>query len=111
MEWDMKTLIEHYGEENARYVWDALHSSDSADDPVLYYLDVPETRNPEVLKRAGEKAGLRGKTLEVIPATLALLAELLGGRGGDEILRVPPGCFIAPSWDDEVLRFEQELAE
>jgi hypothetical protein len=106
--WDMDMLIEQYGEENARYVWDTLHASDSSADPVLYFLDVPETSAAAVIRRAADKAALRGKTLEVVPATLDLLIRLLGGRGGDGILKVPPGAAITPSWDDSVMRTEME---
>ena len=106
--WDMKSLVDQYGEENARYVWDTLHASDSCDDPVLYFLDVPETGDPVVLEGARRKAEERGKRLEVIPATLSLLIRLMGGRGGDEILHVPPGAVIKPTWDDNVIMSETE---
>lgn len=106
--WELGPLIEQYGEENAQYVWETLHASDSADDKVLYYLDVKETSEPEVLRRAVEKAELRGKVLETIPCTLSYLIRLIGGRGGDEILRVPPGGSIIPSWDSNVIKTELE---
>ena len=101
--WDMETLVKQYGEENARYVWETLHATADDDDPVLYFLDVPETRSPEVLAEAKNVAAARGKELRVIPATLDLLARLLGGRGGRDILAVPPGGVIRPTWDDSVL--------
>jgi hypothetical protein len=103
MDWDLKSLIEQYGEENAKFVWESLHASDSIDDAILYFLDVPETSDPQVLSRAREKAVERGKKLETVPATLELLSRLLGGRGGDEILQVAPGTLIRPSWDENVM--------
>ncbi len=108
MGWDMKSLIDQYGEDNARYIWESLQESESSDDPVLYFLDVPETGDPVVLEGARRKAEERGKHLEVIPATLSLLIRLLDGRGGDEILQVPPGSVIRPSWDDNVIMSEME---
>jgi len=106
--WDMESLVKQYGEENARYVWDTLHASDSSDDPVLYFLNVPETDTPELLEEAEGKARERGKRLEVVPATLSLLIRLLGGKGGDEILYVPPGSTIRPTWDNTVIKSELE---
>ncbi len=101
--WDMAELIRDYGEENARFIYETMKGSDSAADPVLYFLDVPETNTPEVLEQARERAVARNKELKVIPATLALLDRLLGGRGGDEILRVEPGESIHPTWDNDVM--------
>ena len=106
--WDMESLIREYGEENARYVWETLHASDSSSDPILYFLDVPETGESDLLEEARKKAEERNKELVVVPATLSLLARLLGGRGGDEILYVPPGSVIRPSWDNMVLKSELE---
>jgi hypothetical protein len=109
MGWELAPLIEQYGEENARYIWDTLHASDSVEDDILYYLDVKETSEPEILRLAVEKAELRGKKLETVPGTLDYLVRLLAGRGGDEILRVPPGAAIHPSWDENVVKTELEL--
>ena len=107
-DWDLETLVKKYGEENARYVYDALHASDSSGDKVLYYLDVPETGSPEFLLKARERAKERGKHLEVIPATLTFLSRLLGGRGGSEILCIPPGSAIRPSWDKQIMISDME---
>lgn len=102
--WKLKELIEQYGEENGRYVWETLHATDSAEDKVLYFLDVPETSENRVLETAREHAQSRNKKLEVIPATLKTLSDLLGGSGGNEILVLNPGETIEPSWDDNVLK-------
>ncbi len=107
-DWDLESLIRKYGEENALYIMDTLHASDSSSDKVLYFLDVPETGSPEILAKAGERAEERGKHLEVIPAALTLLSLLLGGRGGDEILYVPPGSAIRPSWDNKIMNSDME---
>ena len=101
--WQMEELVAQYGEENAAYIWETMHGSDSAEDPVLYFLDVPETTDEEILERARERAVERRKELQVIPATLDLIARLLGGRGGEEILRVEPGETIQPTWNETVM--------
>ena len=93
--------MEQYGEENGRYVWETMKADDS--DPVLYYFDVPETRNAALEERARKVAEERDKELQVIPATLDLLRDLLTGRTGEEILYVPPGSAIQPTWDDQVI--------
>ena len=105
--WEMDELVRQYGEENAAYIWETMHSSDSSDDPVLYFLDIPETTDSGILERARERAAERRKELRIIPATLELLARLLGGRGGEEILRVEPGETIQPTWDDNVVENRQ----
>ncbi len=102
--WTVEDLIEQYGEENARYVIDILHSSDSNDDKVLYFLDIPETSNEAVYRDAREKAESRSKNIQIIPGTLNFLSRLLGGKGGKEILRLAPGESIMPSWDEDVIK-------
>jgi hypothetical protein len=104
VEWTLEELIREYGKENAEYVYDVLHASDSESDPVLYFLNVPETEDSEVLEEAHSLALERGKTLKIIPATVSLIARLISGRGGNEILYVPPGAEIQPSWDSSVLK-------
>jgi hypothetical protein len=99
--YDLENLIREYGEENGRYIWETMRGSN--EDPVLYYLDVPETRDEESVQRAREVAEERNKVLEMVPATLETLERLLGGKGGTEILLVPPGSTISPTWDDNVV--------
>ena len=64
-----------------------------------------------MLKRAGEKAAIRNKTLQVIPATLDLLERLLAGRGGEEILYVAPGDSIRPTYGDDVIAAARSAAQ
>jgi len=106
--WDLESLILEHGEENGRYVWETLHASDSISDPVLYFLDVPETSDSGFLEEAVRKAQGKGKQLEVIPATLSLLTRLLSDRSGEEILKVPPGGVIRPTWDNTVIKYVLE---
>lgn len=102
--YDLASLIEQYGEENGRYVYETMKGS--AGDPVVYYLDVPETRDEALFDRARRAVSERGKELREIPATLSVLRELLlGGRGG-EVLLVPPGATIQPSYDHRVIKVE-----
>ncbi len=107
-DWDLDSLIRKYGEENALYIRETLQASDSSSDKVLYFLDLPETGSPELLVTARKRAEDRGKHLEVIPATLTLLTMLLAGRGGTEILYVPPGSAIRPSWDNKIMNSDME---
>ncbi len=99
--YSLEDLIDQYGEENGRYVCETMKADDS--DPVLYYLDLHETRDTALADRARRAAEDRDKELQVIPATLDLLRDLLTGRTGEEILYVPPGSVIQATWDDLVI--------
>ncbi len=91
-------LVATYGEESARYLYDAMHAG--ADSNQLYFIDVPETREPSVVGRIRSAAEDEGKELFEIPGSLRLVEMLLAGNWPDEdFLVVPRGQRIAGVYD------------
>jgi len=101
-------LVAQYGEENARYLMDALrieHGSDS-----IYLIDVPETHIAHLVERI--RQGAVGECLSVveIAGNLRLVEGLLaGGWPEDEYLVVAPGHRVSGVYDlDDVIAAEPD---
>lgn len=82
-----ESLVEKYGEEDAREVVETLDGTLHAD-PVEAYIDVPETRDPAILAKCEADAARRKKHLEVIPGNLRLIRMLLDGNWTPEEFQV-----------------------
>ncbi len=89
-ELSLRQLIDKYGEDNARYIWDTMHPH-AQDQPVVF-VDVPETTPREALKTAQEQAEAAGREFVVLPGSTELLKQLVHGQWDpNAFLRVEPG--------------------
>lgn len=93
-------LSAQYGEENARYLIEALSAGhDSAEIP---FLDVPESHVPEIVSRIRAHISAAGKTMRTLPGHIRLIEKLLSGDWPDaDFLVVPPGARIEGVYDHE----------
>ncbi len=101
-----KAYVEQYGEENARFIMDAMNPRQGTGDDRVVFIDVPETRHLGCEQRFREKAGAEGKTVVTLPGSLDLLRKLMSGAwDASEFLVVRPGQVIRGVYDwDEVVR-------
>ena len=99
-------LAATYGEENAQYLLDAMQPRDESGKIVL--LDVPETREPGMIKRILDEAARSGLEVEELRGSVRLMEMLVGGEWPDEeFLTVPPGHQVAGVYDyDQVITAE-----
>lgn len=99
-------LAEIYGEENARYLMDALTAHHNTDE--VPFLDVPETHIEAQVKRIKHCMKTSGKTLRNLPGSINLIDELIAGDWNKEhFLVVSPGERIAGVYDyDQIVRAE-----
>lgn len=93
-------LVEQYGEEDARYIWDAMHPKlDGKLQPIYFIHTLPA---PECAAQCREKAEAEGREFRELTGDLRLLTMLLSGEWpAEEFLTVPPGGSIrqAGDWD------------
>jgi hypothetical protein len=96
--WD--SLVEKYGEEDARELVETLSTATAHDEPVEYFIDVPETHEPLVLERCRQDAARRGRDLRVVPGDMRLVRDLLHGSWDHEdYLVIAPGERLAAVYD------------
>ncbi|MFC1606694.1 DUF1638 domain-containing protein [Candidatus Latescibacterota bacterium] len=100
-------LVEQYGEDNAKYVWETMHPvrPDDADNHAVF-IDIPETRHLGYAKKFREKAAEEGKDYVRVDGDMHLIRDLLSGTWNDEeYLVVKPGHRTAGVYDwNEVIK-------
>ena len=100
-------LVEQHGEENARYIWEAMHpkSPGGSGDQVIF-IDLPETAPLGHAERFREKAGTEGKECVRLDGSIELIRKLLDGEWDPEsFLIVEPGRQTVGVYDwNEILR-------
>ncbi|HOJ68617.1 MAG TPA: DUF1638 domain-containing protein [Candidatus Hydrogenedentes bacterium] len=106
---DPDELIRQYGEEGARVILDAMRAHDAGDGE-LWFLDVPETRQPVVEQALASAAARKGLRLKKIPGDLSLLRRLTDGPWDDaDFLTLRPGQRVEAVFDhDQVIRAVDE---
>jgi hypothetical protein len=100
-------LVDQYGEDNARFIWDSLHPVSHKNE--IIYIDTPETSHLGYIDQVREKAEKEGKMLKLLKGNSRLIKKLLNGEWNeDEFLIVPPGCKIDAVYDhDRIISVSQ----
>lgn len=100
-------LVEQYGEENARYVWEQMHppSLDGTHNEAVF-ISHPETTHLGHAERFKAKASAEGKRFVEIEGSLSLIRNLIHGNWNTgDFLTVSPGRTIAGVYDwDKVIQ-------
>jgi len=102
-----KALVEKYGEEDAKYIWDEMHP-DHGDDKAVF-IDLPQTSQLGYAAQFQAKAAEAGKKAEQLPGDIRLIENLINGQWDpQEYLRVPPAGAIEGVYDwNEVMRIKK----
>jgi len=99
-------LVEQYGEENAKYIWETMHPEHAGYGNRAVFIDIPETAHLGYLERFKAAAEKDGKEVVRLEGSLRLIEGLILGRWDPaEYLVVPPGKTIQGIYDwNEVMR-------
>ncbi len=100
-------IMEKYGEENGRFIWETLHPESKVyDQNKMVYIEVPETSRLGHAERCRQAALAEGKEFVLLSGDLRLLNQLVQAEWPeDEFLVVPPGERIAAVYDwDRIVR-------
>ena len=106
-----QALVEEYGEDNAKYIYEAMHPKlDGILQPV-YYINTPEMPMPELMDKCRRKAEEEGREFKILKGNLRLIAMLLNGSWlDDEFLVLPPGKSIRMTADwDRIIDYSETL--
>jgi hypothetical protein len=94
-----RQLVEQYGEEDARYIWEQMHPALPGDDKAVF-IDIPETAHLGHKQQFEAKAAAAGKRTVHLSGDLRLIRALLSGDWSEEeFLTVRPGETIAGVYD------------
>jgi len=98
--------VEQYGEENAQYIWDAMHPKREGALNRAVFIDIPETAHLGYVEEFQARAAEEGKAYTYLQGDLRLIRKLLEGDwDAEEFLVLQPGEQIAGVYDwKEIMR-------
>jgi len=95
-------LVEQYGEDDAKFIWDAMHPKLDGELQPIYFIHVPEIPSEAAREKCKANADEEGREYCEVDGDLRLISMLLQGEWNeDEFLVVPPGKSIklVGDWD------------
>lgn len=96
-------LVEKYGEEDAKYVWEAMAPSYRQ----FTYIEMGVEPDDRFERHARERAAERGWRFEKLEGDMRLIEKLLAGDWDErEFLIVPPGRRIVARFDGDIVGLE-----
>ncbi|MEP0766438.1 MAG: DUF1638 domain-containing protein [Fimbriimonadia bacterium] len=103
MECSLEDLIEKYGEEEGRYVWEAL--SPTRNYRQITFIETGVEPDGTYEAAARDRAADHGWSFEKLRGDLSLFRRLLDGPWDDaDFLTVPPGCTVEPDYGGKIVR-------
>jgi hypothetical protein len=107
MDMSMEQLVEKYGEENARYLWEQLCDT-TRNYRQITYIAMGVGPDPQFQEQAEARARERNWTFDAVQGNLSLLERLVSGEwNGPDFLVVPPGHRVVVTYDDRIIAVEQ----
>lgn len=93
-------LVEKYGEDNARYIYDAMHPRLNGALQPVYFISIPEVPADAARETCRARAQADGRPFRELAGDLRLIRMLLhGDHPLDEFLVVPPGASLRQTGD------------
>jgi hypothetical protein len=99
---EMDALVEKYGEDNARYLFEELHSYQKTYRQFTF-IEMGVEPDDRFEKATRQDAAARGWQFEKLRGDLSLLTKLVNGDWDDDFLVVPPGWRVAATHDDRII--------
>lgn len=97
---DYEKLVEQYGEDNARYIRDAMNPRLDGELQPVWFISTPEVSAGEARETCRRRAHEDGREFRELAGDLRLIRMLLNGdHPDDEFLTVPPGAGIRQVYD------------
>ena len=93
-------LVEQYGEDNARYIYDTMHPRLDGKLQPVYFISMPEVPAAAARETCRARAQADGRPFRELAGNLRLIRMLLrGDHPAEEFLVVPPGAAIRQTGD------------
>jgi hypothetical protein len=101
-------MVAHYGEENARYLWEQLGSLEK-NYRKMTFIEMGIEPDGSFERVAAEKARARSWEYEKVQGDMSMFYRLVNGIWNEQqFLVVPPGCRVAPTYDDGIIALENK---
>lgn len=99
-------LVEQYGEENAKYIWETMHPAHAELDNKAVFIESPEMAGLGHVAQFKKRVEAEGKECVVLPGNLEMIRRIIGGEWDPHVfLRVEPGETVKGVYDwTEVIR-------
>lgn len=106
MDLSYEALVEKYGEDNAKYLWEQLGET-TRNYGILTFIEMGIEPNDRFERQTRERAAELGWQYEKLTGDLSLIQRLVDGPwNDDEFLTVEPGHRVAASFDEGIIRAE-----
>jgi hypothetical protein len=101
-----EAYVKEYGEENARYIWEAMHPGAREEGAKAVFINLPSINGARALAEFRSQAQERGLEFQVREGSLRLINDLVQGNWHEEgFLVVEPNAEIAAVYDwKEIVR-------
>lgn len=104
----LQALIDQYGEDNGRYLFQTLNQYQQSYSR-LAYIHTGLAPDPAFAAQARTEAAARGWEFAEIQGSLRIFHQLLAGDWPEEdFITVPPGARLVARYDHQILAIEQE---
>lgn len=103
-------MVEQYGEEDARYIWDTMYPQKDNVDEKVVFIELEETAGLGYSEQFRNRAEAEGKECLMLEGDIRLVQQLINGEWPEEeYLIVQPGKITAGVYDfKEVIRAESK---
>lgn len=111
MEKTYEEYVALYGEENAKFLIETIHSSlNKSEGKKVVYIEIPETAHLGFAEKCRNAAEAKGKEFIKVEGSMRLLRKLIYGEWNkEEFLVLEPGQTICGVYDmDEVIKAEKK---
>lgn len=103
MKQSFQELVERYGEENARYLWEQLGSPEK-NYRKMTFIEMGIEPDGSFEETAKDKATSRNWEYEKVQGDMGMFQRLVNGDWNErEFLVIPPGCRVVATYDDEII--------
>ena len=107
MDASYQELVEKYGEDNARYLFDTLCGNQAGHYTRLTYIEMGIEPDDRFEQRAREDAADKGWSFEKVEGDMGLISRLVNGSWDDRsFLVVPPGHRVGATYTDGIVTAE-----
>lgn len=105
LSWAFDELVERYGEEDARYIYQEMTKHYRQ----FTFIEMGVEPDGRFEEQAGREAAARGWEFEKVTGDMALIQQLVNGPwSGDRFLTIPPGSHVVVTHNEEIFGARQD---